>query len=304
MKNNFRARGLFLVCLGTLLWGVSGTVAQYLFQIEGFSTEWLVDMRMLFTGFILLIVGIIKKDSNLLKIWSNKRDVITLIVFSIVGMLGVQITYFEAIDYGNAATATILQYLAPIVILVYLALKSRKLPSVRQVICVGLALFGTILIITKGDFGTLSISKVALFWGICSAFASAVYTLQPIKLLGKYGSTTVIAWGMLIGGGIFASFYPPTKGTGHWSIESILAILFVVIFGTLVAFYCYLESLKYISGYEASVLGCIEPLSAAILSILFLNVVFTTIQWIGTLFILITITVLSLFKEKEEDEKV
>lgn len=297
MKDSLRIKGLCLVSFGTLLWGVSGTVAQYLFQTEGFTTEWLVVVRMILSGMLLLSLGIVKCDKNIFKVWKDKKGIISLFIFSIVGMLGVQYTYFAAINHGNAATATILQYLSPIIITVYLALKNKKIPTAKQIICVLMALVGTFLIITKGSFNSLSISKIAVFWGICSAFAAAIYTLQPKELLRKYGSICVVGWGMLIGGSVFAFIYPPINCTGNWSIKSIFAIMFVVIFGTLIAFYCYLESLRYIQPYEASIFSCIEPLSAAVLSMVFLNVIFTPIQWLGTICIIVIITILSVKKD-------
>lgn len=297
MKDNQRIKGLCLVATGTLLWGVSGTVAQYLFQNEGFTTEWLVCIRMVFAGALLLCLGLFKNDKNIMAIWNDNKSVISLIIFAILGMLGVQYTYFAAINHGNAATATILQYLSPIIITIYLSMRNKKLPTLKQTICVLMALVGTFLIITKGSFNSLSISKQAIFWGICSAFASAIYTLQPRELLRKYGSVAIVGWGMLIGGLVFSFIYPPFNCTGNWSVKSFLAVLFVVIFGTLIAFYCYLESLRYIQPYEASVFGCIEPLSASILSMMFLNVIFTPIQWLGTICIIVTITILSVKKD-------
>ena len=82
----------------------------------------------------------------------------------------------------------------------------------------------------------LSISKLALFWGIASAFASALYTLQPISLLKKYDSTTVVGLGMLLGGISFSSIHNPLNFSGEISLDSIIAIAFVIIFGTLIAF--------------------------------------------------------------------
>ena len=296
MKTSVRLRGIFLVSFGALLWGVSGTVAQYLFQDENFSPEWLVVIRMLLSGIVLLIFGLLKGDKNILKIWTTKKDIFKLILFGILGMLGVQYTYFAAINHGNAATATILQYLSPVIITIYLFLHNKKLPSSKQIICVCMSLVGTFFIITKGSLNSLSISKLAIFWGIASAFASAVYTVQPISLLKKYGSTSTVGWGMLIGGIAFSFIHSPFNCAGNWSFKSISAIVFVVLFGTLIGFSCYLESLKYIEPYEASILGCIEPLSAAFLSIIFLNVNFSPIQWVGSLCIIITISLLSLMK--------
>jgi drug/metabolite transporter (DMT)-like permease len=214
-------------------------------------------------------------------------------------MLGVQYTYFAAIKYGNAATATILQYLSPVIIACYLIIRNKKIPSLQEFIAIALAMFGTFLIITKGNIHAISISELALFWGISSAFAAAFYTLQPRYLLAKYGSTVVVGWGMLVGGVAFSFIHQPWNFTGEWSITSIFAVIFVVLFGTLIAFYCYLESLKYIQPTEASVLSSVEPLSAAFLSVLWLRVPFDMSQLLGTLCIIITIIILSFLKDKK-----
>ena len=300
MKNSLRLKGLFLVTSGALLWGVSGTVAQYLFQDENFTPEWLVVMRMLLSGILLLIIGVIKGDKNIFGIWKRKDNAIRLILFGLLGMLGVQYTYFAAINHGNAATATILQYLSPIIITFYMCIHNKKLPTSKQMICVTMAMLGTFLIITKGNMNSLSISKLAVFWGIASAFASALYTLQPVKLIKEYGSICTVGWGMLIGGTALSFINSPFNCSGNWSFKSISAVVFVVIFGTLIAFSCYLESLKYIEPYEASILGCVEPLSAALLSIMFLNVKFSGIQWLGSLLIIATVSVLSVMKNDKE----
>lgn len=299
MNNKTRLKGMFLVIIGATLWGISGTAAQYLFQKKGFTAEWLVVARMLASGIILTLYSFIKGNKNIIKIWTNKKDVFSLIIFSILGMLGVQYTYFASINYGNAATATILQYLSPVIITCYLAIKSKKFPHFQQLLAIILAMIGTFFIITKGDMNNLSISKLALFWGIASAFASALYTLQPISLLKKYDSTTVIGLGMLLGGISFSFIHNPLNFSGEISLDSIIAIAFVIIFGTLIAFYCYLESLKYIQPTEASILGSLEPLSAAFLSIIWLNVSFAPLQWIGTIFIISTVIILSYSKKEK-----
>lgn len=300
MKDSLRLKGIFLVVFGTFLWGVSGVVAQYLFKSENFTPEWLVVIRMIVSGTIILIFSLSKGDKNILKIWSKKENIIKILIFALLGMLGVQYTYFAAILHGNAATATILQYLAPVIITIYLAFYNKKLPTLKQLVCVFMAILGTFLIITKGNLNSLAISKEAVFFGVLSAFTCAIYTLQPSHLLKNYGSLCVVGWGMFIGGIAFSFFYSPFNCTGNWSFKSVLAIIFVVLFGTLIAFYCYLESLKYIEPYEASVFTCIEPLSASILSIIFLNVSFSIIQLVGALCIIITISILS-FSKKDDN---
>ncbi|EKQ51717.1 MULTISPECIES: EamA family transporter [unclassified Clostridium] len=296
MKLNGREKGIALILISAMLWGVSGTVAQYLFEKSQFTPEWLVSIRLLLSGLILLIYAFIIGNKGIWDVWKSKYDCLNILLFGIAGMLSVQYTYFAAIKYGNAATATILQYLSPVIITCYLAIRSKRCPSVVEILSVVLAMLGTFLIITKGNVNSISISKLALFWGISSAFAAAFYTLQPKYLLNKFGSTITVAWGMLIGGIVFSFIHKPWNFTGTWSMNSVLAVIFVVLFGTLIAFYCYLESLKYVHPTEASILSSAEPLSAAILSVLWLNIPLGIAQWIGTTLIIITIVILSFTK--------
>jgi drug/metabolite transporter (DMT)-like permease len=293
-----RTKGIALVLVGASLWGISGTVAQYLFQTQGFSPEWLVVIRLLMSGIILIgIANRAKQEHSIWGIWKDKQDVISLLLFSILGMLAVQYTYFAAIKHSNAATATVLQYLAPVIIYLYLAILSKRLPTHKELIAVTLALVGTFLLVTQGTIQSLSISGWALFWGLASAVSLAFYTLQPQKLLAKWGSIMVIGWGMLIGGISFSFIHPPWRIQGEWSLQALFAVVFIVIFGTLIAFYCYLESLKYISASETSLLACIEPLSAAVLSVIWLHVTFGLAEWLGTFCIISTIMILSLVKK-------
>ncbi|MFE8697230.1 DMT family transporter [Cytobacillus sp. FJAT-53684] len=302
MISSSRTKGIAMVLIGAVLWGISGTVAQYLFQYNGLSPEWLVVVRLLVSGTILLCLASLKGNQRIWDIWKDKKDVSSLVLFSIFGMLAVQYTFFAAINHSNAATATVLQYLAPAMISCFLAIRVKRLPTIKEFFAVVLALLGTFLLVTKGSMSSLSISGIALFWGLTSAVALAYYTLQPLRLLAKWGSAIVIGWGMLIGGTSFSFIHPPWKFVGQWSFNAFFAVLFIIIFGTLIAFYCYLESLKYISASETSILASVEPLSAAFLSIVWLHVSFGLEEWLGTLCIISTIIILSFVKNKEDSK--
>ena len=167
-----------MVLIGAVLWGISGTVAQYLFQYYGFSPEWLVVVRLLVSGTILLGLASLKGNQKIWDIWKDKKDVPSLILFSIFGMLAVQYTFFAAIKYSNAATATVLQYLAPAMISCFIAIRAKRLPTIKECIAVVLALLGTFLLVTKGSMSSLSISGIALFWGLTSAVALAYYKVE------------------------------------------------------------------------------------------------------------------------------
>ncbi|GAB0156990.1 EamA family transporter [Chryseobacterium sp. Alg-005] len=281
--NSFK--GFFLAVTAALLWGVSGTCGHFLFQERGVNIEWMITIRMLISGICLLLFAGFGEKLDLFEIWRNKKDAIQLAVFSITGMLAVQYTYFAAIKHSNAATATVLQYAGPVFIAIYLAFKNRKLPLFLEIIAIILAVTGTFLLVTHGNIGSLSISPVALAFGIASAITLAIYTLQPVKLLSKYKSSIVIGWGMFCGGFVFSFVKAPWDVEGIWDAPTYWGTAFIVIFGTLIAFYAYLTAVQIIGGQKSSLLASVEPLSATVLAVLWLNVSFTAIDWIGSVFI-------------------
>jgi drug/metabolite transporter (DMT)-like permease len=294
-----RYKGMIMVLIGATLWGLSGTVAQFLFQEAGFRPGWLVTMRLIVSGVLLLaIVATRTNRGQIFSVWKSPKDRIQLIIFGIFGMLAVQYTYFAAIETGNAATATLLQYLGPLFITVYIALRFLKIPNSKEIIAVVMALLGVFLLVTNGSLGSLTVPTSAILWGLGSAIALAFYTLYPSNLLQGWGSAIVVGWGMVIGGVGLSFINPPWDMEGQqWSVMVFLLVVFIIIFGTLIAFYLYLDSLRYITPVETSLLASAEPLSAAFAAIVWLQVPFGIYEMIGGLCIIATVLTLSLNKK-------
>lgn len=103
------------------------------------------------------------QHQDILAVFKNKHDSFKLLLFTLFGMTAVQLTYFMAISTGNAATATILQYLSPIMIILYLAIKDWVLPNRIDALSVIIAIIGTALIVTQGNFQSLALPLPALF---------------------------------------------------------------------------------------------------------------------------------------------
>ncbi|MFC6181638.1 DMT family transporter [Lactiplantibacillus daowaiensis] len=276
--------GLILASVGPFLWGSSGTVAQHLFNTTAIDPMWLVSVRMLVSGILLIGYGLITK-APVWTVFHSARATGKLVAFSLLGMASVQLTYFMAISTGNAATAAILQFLSPVIIIIYLALIHFKWPSKIDVISVVSAILGTILIVTEGRLDSLALPAVAVAWGLLAAVGAAVYTLMPTKLLRTYGSIPIVGWSMLIGGGIVSVVtqawqHWPRLTSGQWG-----EVGFVIIFGTMLAYLFFLQSLEAILPTTASVLGAIEPLAATVLSVLFLKVSFNVFGILGAVLI-------------------
>ena len=147
--------------------------------------------------------------------------------------------------------------------------------------------------VTHGSLDRMAISVEAFALGLVSAVAAAVYTMKPKRLIRKWRATLIIGWGMLLGGCCLMPMCPPWLFEGRWDLLSALIYAYVIIFGTVVAFGCYLGSLKYIQPAEAGILGSVEPLSAIALSIVFLGASFGLMDILGTGLIIGTVFLLA-----------
>lgn len=290
-------KGMLYVVVSGILWGLSGVCGQYLFQDKGVTPEWLVSMRLLLPGILLLIWGYSMKGKDIFLVWMRGRDALKMVFFGIFGMLAVQLTFFVTISYSNAATATVLQYISPVLVALYISIELKRPPSKIMVFAITLALAGTFFLVTHGSFRSLSITTLALVWGILSAFASAIYTLSPGKLMQSHGTVTIAGWGMLVGGLALCVVYPPWQMHGVWDIASVAAIGYAVLIGGLVAFYIYLRGLNEIGGSKASILVCTEPLAAALFSVMFMGVRFTLMDWLGALCVIAAVLLLATRKQ-------
>ena len=290
-------RGILLGVLAAALWGISGTLGQYLFEVKNINVEWLITVRLLIAGFGLLVLAKVTHH-NIFTIWSNKKDIAQLLIFSIIGMLGVQYTYFAAIKHSNAATATVLQFAGPIMIALFLAIRNKQFPKKNELLAIILAILGTFFLVTHGRIDKLSISATALFYGISSAVTLAIYTLQPRQLLTKYNSATVVGWGMFIGGIVFSFVKSPWQVSGICDVSTLSSIAFIILFATLIAFYSYLNAVKLIGGQKTSLLSSAEPLVAVLMSVIWLKTNFLLIDWIGSICIISTVFLLTRKGEK------
>lgn len=294
MQQSSYYKGVGLAVMAAILWGVSGSLVQFLFEHRGVELEWMISCRLLAAGILLIIFSGFNLGKEIWKPFTNKRDLLQLLIFSTLGMSAVQYTYFAAIKHSNAATATVIQYIGPVLIVIYLALKHRRWPGFLEHVAVVFAILGTFLLVTHGSMDTLVVSPKAFFYGIASAAALAFYTLQPQELLKKYKPAVIVGWALVIGGILFSFVRAPWSVGGIiWDIRTVLYVIFMIVFGTLVPFYAYLNAVILIGGQKASLLASAEPLAATLIAVIWLGVSFTVVDWIGSVLIVSTIFLIS-----------
>ena len=297
MKKNDNT-GMLSTFVGGTLWGVNGVMGNYLFLNKNVTTPWLIPYRLILAGFLLLSYLYYKKGSKIFDILKNPKDLLQIVLFGLIGMLGTQYTYFSAIQFSNAAIATVLTYFGPTLVLIYMCLREKRKPLKYEIVSICLSSFGVFLLATHGDITSLQISFKALVWGILSALSVVFYTVQPESLLKKYGASIVVAWGMMIGG-IFITFV-----TKPWNISvtfdfvTFLVLMLIIVFGTIIAFILYLTGVNIIGPTKASIIACIEPVAATICAILFLGVSFGFLDLIGFICIISTIFIVAYFDKK------
>lgn len=291
-------KGCILTLFGGILWGLSGTCGQYLMQSKGLTSDWLIPIRLLLAGIILLTICFIKDGKKVFQIFKTPRDGLDVLIFGMFGMSMCQYTYFTAISQSNAGTATVLQYIGPVLIVIYVSLKTGKRPDKIEVLAVLLAILGTVLLATHGKLNSLAISHKALFWGLCSAVALAVYTVQPGAILTKYGSMIVTGWGMFIGGILLCLFFKPWTMAVTVDGGVIGGLTYIILFGTIVAFVAYLEGVKWVGPKRGSLFASVEPVSATLFSALLLKVGFGLMDLLGFACIISTIFLLTLGKRR------
>ena len=292
MEGKIKLCGMLLASLASSLWAISGISGEILFKKFNFSSDWLVSTRTLISGILLFLIVIFIEKKSVLKPLKNKRDCAGIILFGTAGMYLVQYTYFKTIELSNVSFATILQFTAPFFIFIYESIKNKKVPAVSTVILLFMTILGVVFIATKGNFSNLSISLEALLLGVISAIMIAFYSTYPKKLLKKYGSITVVGWGMIIGSIISNVIHPIWRIEGNVNTKSMIQVIIVVILGTSIAYLIYIASLNYISSSLAGILTAFEPVLAAILSVAIFGLKFSFIEIVGFVLVFVSIFIL------------
>ncbi|MCI6407411.1 DMT family transporter [Veillonella caviae] len=292
--------GIALTLLGATLWGVSGTSVQFIGNYRHMNLEWLITMRLTTAGLLTVLYAWFRQGNSIFDVFRNWRDTVGLIIFGVFGMALCQYTYFRSIVIAGAGIATVLQYLAPSMIIIYLLLRYGKRPTRGELISVILALAGTICLMGNDSFSVESFRSDVLFWGLLSAVGVAVYSVSPVRLLATYGTVPMVGWGMLISGIVAGLLFQQPHSYAEWDVWTMIGCFNVVFLGTIVSFNAYLEGVKRIGAVSGSILSSVEPISAAFFGWALLDNQFSLLGIIGMAMIIGTVIITSLEKRNSD----
>lgn len=258
-------------------------------------------MRLLVAGSVVLILSSFQLRSQLFNIWKNWKNYLSFLAYAILGIFSVQFFFYLCVEYSNATTATILQFISPVFILLYNRIIYKKKASKKAIFYVLTAMIGVFLMATKGDLSELSITPLALLTGLLSALGVMFNVILPQRFAKKYGFVPTVGWGMIIAG-LFSNFlYPVYKISFRLDAISICICLTIAFLGTAFAFFLSMKAVSLVSPLVVSVVSASEPLSSAILSILFLGMVLDGFLVLAMILIIVPMIFLSIEESKSKN---
>lgn len=279
-------RGMLCAFGGACCWGFSGTCAQLLTDSYGIPVAWITCVRMMLAAVLFLAVVCVRDHRALLAVLRDTRSLVRIAGFGLLGVLLTQVSYLSAIAYTNAGIGTVLERLGLIVIMLFTCWRTWRLPRAREFAGLVLALTGTFLIATKGQIGSLSIPIEGLLFGTMSAFALAFYTLMPVKPLKKWGPFIVTGLAMFMGGIVACALFRPWSIPVDLSPTVVGTLIAMVLVGTLGAYVLYLQGVTDAGPVRASLIGCMEPVSATVISAVWLHTPVVPVDLAGIALIL------------------
>ncbi|MDD6462252.1 MAG: DMT family transporter [Bifidobacteriaceae bacterium] len=281
MMHSSLTLGFLMAAGGAVLWGLNGTLSKYLMSHYGVTPLWFSCVRQLTAGLMFLACAAIRTPRSLKGVVTSPREMGRMLFLSIFCVLLVQLGYLEAIDWTNSATATVLQSVNILFVLVYVCVRAHKAPRRRDAIGAVLALLGVFLLATGGNPAKLALPWQGLAWGLGEAAATAMMAILPLGAIAKWGNFTVNAITFLMSGIVLLCLAPPWRGVPALDATGWLLLALSVAFGTFAAFGVYLKGVSVIGSVRGSMVGTLEPLTAAVTSAVCLGTSFTGVDLMG-----------------------
>ncbi|MFZ8871593.1 MAG: DMT family transporter [Candidatus Nanopelagicaceae bacterium] len=294
-----RLRGEIYLFLGAFLFAFNGIISKIVLLDE--ISAWRLTQIRTGGAFVILFTFFIIFRRKELK--PTKQELPWLILFGVVGVTLVQAFYFVAIERMYVGIALLIEFTAPIWILLFLRFVLKK--HVPQGLWYAIALAFTGLLMITQIWDGLTVDQIGLIAAFLDALALAGYFLIG-DLLGKTKSSGAIAtWGFGVASLLLFFALPiwnfPVDALTNemnllgrfedYSLPGWVLVLWIVVMGTIAPYLFVIAGLKILSASTASVFGMIEPVMAGIFAWWWLNESLSTIQLLGCLVVIIGISI-------------
>lgn len=301
-----RFTGYALVLLAAACWATGGLTAKWLFTAPSSETvAWplpplgipiaptVLSASRALSAFAVLLVYLTLRRRDALRI--PRSALPFMAAFGIVGMAGVHYSYFKTISLTNVATAILLEYLAPIIVLVVSVVFMRHRLTWTLPVGVALSVAGCALVVGALGGGGLVVSPAGVAWGLASAVFFASYSIMGTWAAPRFSPFTTLLYGLGFATLFWLLVLGPSEVVSVFADgRSTAAVLYVAVVSTVIPFAAFLAALSYIPPTNATVTSTIEPVLAGIGAFLLFGETLTPLQLLGGAFVVAAIAVVQL----------
>jgi drug/metabolite transporter, DME family len=291
-------RGYIYIGGAAVFWGISASLGRAAFTgrlfpnsgIERISPLILSQARTTFS-FVVVAIGllVLRGPGRLRMPW---RDLIKVLALGLGGIAVSNYCYYLAIQRTNVATAIIVQYTAPVWVLLYMLARRIEKPTRSKMVSVLLAITGIVLVIGLVGQGKLHLDSVGVIAALIAAFSFAYYNIGGHSILAHYDRWMVLLYTTLAASMFWMCVNPPARiAAAQYSPTAWLFLFVFAIFSVLIPFSCYFAGLQYLDPTKAIVASCLEPVFTVLIAAVALKEVVRPLQALGMAMVLAAIIV-------------
>jgi drug/metabolite transporter (DMT)-like permease len=276
------ARGYALAAAGAALFSLNGSMARYLLD-DGVDAARLSQLRSAGSWLLLLVIlGVSRRD--LLRV--DRSELPSLALMGILGLAAVHATFFVAVDRLEIGPALTIQYLAPLLLLVWLRVVHGRRLSPGLWGAVALSLLGCFFVVRAYDVSGLDALGVLAAFG--SMFTFAIYMVGSERSGQRHQAVTTLFWAFGFATLFWALVTPwwsfPWEGLA--STRNALLAVALVVAGTLVPFVLTVAALRHVPAPRVAVIATLEPVLAAVFAWIIHDEALAAIQIAGGMIVL------------------
>ncbi len=286
------------------LWGVSAALGRAVFTGKLLPSEQalhpigsliLSQTRASFSLLLLLALLVGRRGWQRIKL--PALDLIQCLALGILGVAVSNYCYYFAIQRTSVAIAIIVQYTAPVWVLLYVVARGQQKLSLQKVAAVGVAIAGIALTIgiAGGKASPLRLDSYGFLAALLASFSFAFYNVGGHRILARHDRWRVLVW-TLISAAVFWLFVnPPWKVIAAHYTPAQWAFLFVFsMISVLGSFSLYFLGLQYLEPTRAIIASCLEPVFSILLAAALLGEGVRPIQTLGIVLVLSAIVIVQL----------
>jgi len=284
------------------MWGVSASMGRAVFTgrlmpggkgLRAIDPLILAQSRTTISFLVLLPILLIRRGTRELVL--PKRDLLYTFVLGTLGVAASNYFYYLAIQKTNVATAIILQYTAPVWVLLYMVARGRQKPSLQRVSAVGLALVGIVLAVGIFAAGGWRIDPLGLVAAMLASFSFAFYNIGGHSILARYDRWKVLLYTLASAVAFWILLNPPWKiAAVHYNSAQWLFLLVFAITSVLLPFAFYFSGLQHLDATRAIVASCLEPVFSIVIAAVFLGELMGPLQALGIVLVLAAIVLVQM----------